>query len=72
MVSVEKFNVEQKTVLHKLTHKNLTIHINKVSLKSLKMLMDFAQKENFVITNLEESHQKSFPKPLENYLASIF
>ena len=65
----EKFNVEQKTVLHKLTHKNLTIHINKVSLKSLKTLLDFAKKEDFIITNLEESHQKSFPKPLENYIA---
>ena len=69
---LEGFITDQKIISHKLTHKNLTIHIHKVSLKSLKMLMDFAQKENFVITNLEESHQKSFPKPLENYLASIF
>lgn len=68
-LELKQFIIGQKTISHKLTHKNLTIHINKVSLKSLKMLQDFAQKEEFVIANFEQSQQKSFPKPIENYLA---
>ncbi|MCQ4034274.1 A/G-specific adenine glycosylase [Kaistella montana] len=60
-----------KTVSHKLTHKNLTIHIYKVSLPTIKMLNDFAKEQGFTITNLVDSHQKSFPKPLENYLKNI-
>lgn len=61
----------QETISHKLTHKNLTIHINKVSLNSLKKLNDFAIAEDFLITDYEDSHQKSFPKPLENYLKKL-
>lgn len=61
----------QKTVSHKLTHKNLTIHIIKVSLTSKKMLTDFSLQEDYIMTNFDDSHQKSFPKPLENYIQSI-
>lgn len=67
----ESYLSGQDTISHKLTHKNLTIHINKVSLNSLKMLKDFAIAEDFLITNYEDSHQKSFPKPLENYLKKL-
>lgn len=67
----EGFITTQKTVSHKLTHKNLTIHLFKVKLNSKKMFEDFANENDFLITNLEDSHQKSFPKPLENYLYSI-
>ena len=66
-----EFITGQKTVSHQLTHKNLTIHIYKVSLPSEKLFLEFAQQENFTITDLEESHQKSFPKPLENFLNRI-
>ncbi|MGZ5272765.1 MAG: A/G-specific adenine glycosylase [Kaistella sp.] len=62
--------VHHKTVLHKLTHKNLTVQIYKVILNSEKTFKDFAVENGFIITNLEDSHQKSFPKPLENYLKS--
>ncbi|MGZ5192630.1 MAG: A/G-specific adenine glycosylase [Kaistella sp.] len=62
--------VHHKTVLHKLTHKNLTVQIYKVILNSQKIFKDFAAENGFIITNLEDSHQKSFPKPLENYLKS--
>lgn len=68
----EIFQTEQKTILHKLTHKNLTIQIYKIGLESLKMIENFAEKEEFIITDFKESHQKSFPKPLENYLLSFF
>lgn len=62
----------QKTVLHKLTHKNLSITINHVLLESREMMEAFAHKHHFMVVKEEESHQKSFPKPLENYLADRF
>lgn len=68
----EKFISSQKTVLHKLTHKNLTVHINKVQLDSKIIFENFAKQQEFSITDVELSHQKSFPKPLENYLNSVF
>lgn len=70
--SFEEYISEQKTIAHKLTHKNLTIHINKVALPSKKIFKNFATEENFIAITFEDSHQKSFPKPLENYLASVF
>lgn len=66
-----KYVVSMKTVLHKLTHKNLKIHIYKVNLPTKKLLNDFAKEYDYTIANLEDSHQKSFPKPLENYLKNI-
>lgn len=66
-----KFITAQKTVSHQLTHKNLTIHIYKVSLPAENLFLELAMKENFTITDLEKSHQKSFPKPLENFLHRI-
>lgn len=69
--SFSKYVVSMKTVLHKLTHKNLKIHIYKVNLPTKKLLNDFAKEYDYTIANLEDSHQKSFPKPLENYLKNI-
>jgi len=61
----------QKTVTHQLTHKKLTIHIYKVSPDDEKLFLEFASKGGFTVISLAESHGKSFPKPLENYLATI-
>ncbi len=63
--------VHHKTVLHKLTHKNLTVQIYKVVLNSEEIFINFALENGFTAIDLEESHQKSFPKPLENYLKWI-
>ena len=63
--------VHHKTVLHKLTHKNLTVNIYRVILHKEEIFKNFALENRFIITDLEESHQKSFPKPLENYLKWI-
>ena len=60
-----------KTVLHKLTHKNLTVDIYKVILDSERIFKKYAEENGFAITNLGDSHRKSFPKPLENYLKWI-
>jgi len=68
----EPFISGQKTVFHKLTHRNLTIYINRVTLPSRQMFAKFAEKENLIVTGYEKSQQKSFPKPLENYLSSVF
>lgn len=69
--SFSRYLVSMKTVLHKLTHKNLTIYIYKVNLPTKKLLNDFAKEYDFTIENLEGSSKKSFPKPLENYLKII-
>lgn len=64
----EKFITHKKTIFHKLTHKNLSIEMYKVKPNSRKLFEDFAKKEGFVIWDIENYYQKSFPKPLENYL----
>ena len=69
---LENFVVEEKTVHHKLTHKNLEISISKVILQDEKVFKKYAQKHQLQITDYENSHQKSFPKPLENYLKKTF
>lgn len=71
-VELEDYIVYQKTVLHKLTHKNLTILISHVKLESQEVFEDFAKEHSFTIVTEEEAHQKSFPKPLENYLKDYF
>lgn len=57
-----------KTVSHKLTHKNLNIEIFNVEVDSEKIWEDFIAENNYIITDVEGSHEKSFPKPLENYI----
>ena len=68
----EEFKVKQKTISHKLTHKNLTIQMSHIILESKEVFTEFATENDFIIINEEESHQKSFPKPLENYLTDFF
>lgn len=69
---LESYVVDQKTILHKLTHKNLSISFSHVKLESEKIFQDFAKKHSFIVVSEEEAHQKSFPKPLENYLKAYF
>lgn len=57
-----------KTVNHKLTHKNLSIEIFNVEVDSETAWEDFIADNNYIITDVEGSHEKSFPKPLENYI----
>ena len=64
----EKYVSEEKIVHHKLTHKNLEITIHKVLLNQRKDFEKFASENQFTIIDYDTSHQKSFPKPLENYL----
>ncbi|MCU7613175.1 A/G-specific adenine glycosylase [Chryseobacterium sp. GMJ5] len=57
-----------KMISHKLTHKNLSIEIFNVEVDSAEVWEDFIGKNEYVITDFEGSHEKSFPKPLENYI----
>ncbi|AZA53879.1 A/G-specific adenine glycosylase [Chryseobacterium sp. G0201] len=57
-----------KTVNHKLTHKNLSIEIFNVEVDSDAVWTDFIGKNQYIITDFEGSHEKSFPKPLETYI----
>ncbi|UKB85172.1 A/G-specific adenine glycosylase [Chryseobacterium sp. MEBOG06] len=65
---MEPFITNSKTVAHKLTHKNLSIEIFSVEVSSEKMWNDFITENQYLITDVEDSHEKSFPKPLENYI----
>ena len=63
--------IDEVVINHKLTHKNLSITIYKVEMSSKKDLELYASENGYMIINKEESHQKSFPKPLENYLRNL-
>ncbi|WP_304342861.1 A/G-specific adenine glycosylase [Chryseobacterium koreense] len=69
--SFERYIGAQKTISHKLTHKNLTIHIYKVKLSSKREFQKFGEENGFLVSDFEDFHYKSFPKPLENYLNSL-
>ncbi|MFC6267699.1 A/G-specific adenine glycosylase [Frigoriflavimonas asaccharolytica] len=66
-----EFSINEKIVKHKLTHKNLVININRVVLSSKSQLDKFAFDNGFSIINKDNSQQKSFPKPLENYIDGL-
>lgn len=65
---LEPFIKEVKTIHHKLTHKNLTIEISNVEVNSEPVWNKFIAQNQYLITDFEASHEKSFPKPLENYI----
>lgn len=57
-----------KTINHKLTHKNLSIEIFNVEVDSDTVWTDFIAENQYLITDFEGSHERSFPKPLETYI----
>ncbi|WP_347219561.1 A/G-specific adenine glycosylase [Chryseobacterium sp.] len=65
---MEAFITSSKTVTHKLTHKNLSIEIFKVEVSSEDIWNRFIAENQYQITDIRGSHEKSFPKPLENYI----
>ncbi len=65
---MEPFITGSKTITHKLTHKNLSIEIFKVEIDSEEVWNDFIAENQYMITDAQASHDKSFPKPLENYI----
>ncbi|AZZ59368.1 A/G-specific adenine glycosylase [Riemerella anatipestifer] len=69
---LEEYISNHSTIKHKLTHKNLEIEFVTVTLPSAKLLEQFAHDHNFNFIDYESSQQKSFPKPLENYIDKTF
>ncbi len=67
----KEFIVSERIVNHKLTHRNLQISILHVQLPSEQMLNDYAEQFGFLISDFSSAAEKSFPKPLENYLEFI-
>lgn len=67
-VEMEKFITSSKIVSHKLTHKNLSIEIFNVNVTSEQLWSNFIAENEYLITDVQGSHEKSFPKPLENYI----
>jgi A/G-specific adenine glycosylase len=65
---LEPFIKSSKTISHKLTHKNVSIEIYDVEVVSETVWNDFIAQNEYLITDLEGFHHKSFPKPLENYV----
>ncbi|MGO4711002.1 NUDIX domain-containing protein, partial [Chryseobacterium sp. 2TAF14] len=57
-----------KTINHKLTHKNLSIEIFNVEIDSETVWKNFIAENHYIITDVDGSHERSFPKPLENYI----
>lgn len=68
----EGLNYKPTIIKHKLTHLNLEIEIHRIDLTSEKDFKNFSEKEGFMISNGEDFHSKSFPKPLENYIEKHF
>lgn len=62
------FIKSSKTVNHKLTHKNLSIEIFNVEVESEETWKNFTIDNHYIIIDVESSHERSFPKPLENYI----
>lgn len=65
---LNEFIKSVKIVNHKLTHKHLSIEIFNVEVDSESAWEDFIAQNNYIITDVESSHERSFPKPLENYI----
>lgn len=57
-----------RTLQHKLTHKNLTIEVFNVEVDVEEAWEKFIADHSFLITDFRDSHTRSFPKPLENYI----
>lgn len=66
--SWEGFIINCTTVEHKLTHKKLSITFYHIIIKNKEEFEEFSDKYLYAIVNKNESEQKSFPKPLQNYI----
>ena len=60
--------VFEKTVQHKLTHKTLNITFSRVEPEDEIIFEELSSNGNYIIVDIEESHKKSFPKPLEKII----
>lgn len=68
---LQQFSKGCKTFQHKLTHKNLSIDIYDVEVTSNEIWDHFVSEHDYLVTDLESSVNRSFPKPLENYIQNL-
>lgn len=66
--NLETFITQEEHITHKLTHKNLNITMYSVSIDDEKTFSNFQKENSLEILALHDSHQKSFPKPLEKFI----
>lgn len=59
------------TIFHKLTHKNLKINFFHLQIKNKEKLNLFLKNSDFMLVTKDQAKEKSFPKPLENYLKTL-
>lgn len=57
-----------KIISHKLTHRNLSIEICDTEITSETVWNELISDKNFIISDFKDSQNRSFPKPLENYI----
>lgn len=62
---LEKFIMAEEVVSHKLTHKSLKIAISTVVIEDENIFQTFARQFDFMMVDILEAEEKSFPKPLE-------
>lgn len=68
---IEPSEWNSTVVKHKLTHKNLTITIYNIQIETVKDYSAIAKRLQMQSISREESHLKSFPKPLENFIDAL-
>lgn len=59
---------KKETFHHKLTHLNLVIHIFSLKIEDEKIFKKIKNQHHLEILNFDKIEQKSFPKPIENFL----
>ncbi len=67
---LQKYQVSETTVSHKLTHRNLLITIKQIELPDT-LLNDMAKGHGFEIVNTNAAAEKAFPKPLQSYYEGV-
>ncbi|HFK5570083.1 TPA: A/G-specific adenine glycosylase [Elizabethkingia meningoseptica] len=60
--------VYEKMVQHKLTHKTLNITFSRVEVGNRDSFEEFISKAEYIAVDMDKSHEKSFPKPLEKII----
>ena len=64
---LESLISDSEIVKHKLSHKNLTIEIFRLEFSNSKDFENYAKQNQFNIVSMDESKDKSFPKPLQDF-----
>lgn len=60
---------DEEKIKHILTHIKMEITISSIEFSSLKHLQDWAEKYQMEVMDKVDFHEKSFPKPIENFIS---